>query len=144
MASKSIALSPSSPPWQETKVLDKVLQWVFGRRWSGVGLPCWVLPLLRCPGVSGGSLVGALIGRGSGGRGVVSLSTVRSDYLNSGAEWIGADIRDSSSLGVAFDGVDTVFHVAALPRIPLSIAKPVETHMTNVVGTLNVLIAARD
>jgi UDP-glucose 4-epimerase len=37
-----------------------------------------------------------------------------------------------------------VFHVAALPRIPLSIAKPVETHMTNVVGTLNVLIAARD
>ena len=44
----------------------------------------------------------------------------------------------------AFEGVDCVFHVAALPRIPLSIAKPVETHMTNVVGTLNVLIAARD
>jgi UDP-glucose 4-epimerase len=44
----------------------------------------------------------------------------------------------------AFEGVDTVFHVAALPRIPLSIAKPVETHMSNVVGTLNVLIAARD
>ncbi len=55
-----------------------------------------------------------------------------------------ADIRDASSIGDAFDGVDTVFHVAALPRIPLSIAKPVETHMTNVVGTLNVLIAARD
>ena len=55
-----------------------------------------------------------------------------------------SDIRDASSIGDAFDGVDTVFHVAALPRIPLSIAKPVETHMTNVVGTLNVLIAARD
>jgi len=31
-----------------------------------------------------------------------------------------------------------------LPRVMLSIEKPVETHLTNVVGTLNALIAARD
>ncbi len=65
-------------------------------------------------------------------------------YLNRAADLIEGDIRDASSIADAFEGVDTVFHVAALPRIPLSIAKPVETHMTNVVGTLNVLIAARD
>ena len=64
--------------------------------------------------------------------------------MNRAAELVEGDIRDASSIGDAFEGVDTVFHVAALPRIPLSIAKPVETHMTNVVGTLNVLIAARD
>jgi nucleoside-diphosphate-sugar epimerase len=55
-----------------------------------------------------------------------------------------ADIRDSDSIRPAFAGVDCVFHVAAPPRVPLSIEKPLETHMVNVVGTLNVLIAARD
>ena len=64
--------------------------------------------------------------------------------MNRAAEVVESDITDASSIAPAFDGVDTVFHVAAQPRIPLSIAKPVETHMTNVVGTLNVLIAARD
>ncbi len=43
-----------------------------------------------------------------------------------------------------FKGVDCVFHVAALPRVPLSIENPLETHMVNVVGTLNVLLAARN
>jgi nucleoside-diphosphate-sugar epimerase len=57
---------------------------------------------------------------------------------------IEADIRDGEAIRPAFEGIDSVFHVAALPRIPLSIAEPVKTHMTNVVGTLNVLIAARD
>jgi nucleoside-diphosphate-sugar epimerase len=31
-----------------------------------------------------------------------------------------------------------------MPRVPLSIEKPLETHMVNVVGTLNVLVAARE
>ena len=54
------------------------------------------------------------------------------------------DVRVIDSIRPAFDGVDCVFHMAALPRVMLSIERPVETHLTNVVGTLNALIAARD
>jgi UDP-glucose 4-epimerase len=50
----------------------------------------------------------------------------------------------STRSGPPLAGVDCVFHPAALPRVPLSIEKPVRTHMVNVVGTLNVLIATRD
>ncbi len=95
-------------------------------------------------GFIGSNLVDALIAAGMRVRMIDNLATGRREYLNPAADWIDADLRNASSINHAFDGVDTVFHVAALPRIPLSIAKPVETHMTNVVGTLNVLIAARD
>jgi nucleoside-diphosphate-sugar epimerase len=73
-----------------------------------------------------------------------NLSTGRPENLNSKAELIKADIRDLESIQPAFVNVDTVFHTAALARVPLSIDKPVETHMVNAVGTLNVLMAARD
>src|SRR5258708_37277676 len=78
-------------------------------------------------GFIGSNLVDALIASGMRVRVLDNLATGRRDHLNSGAEWIDADIRDATSISGAFDGVDTVFHVAALPRIPLSIAKPVET-----------------
>jgi nucleoside-diphosphate-sugar epimerase len=95
-------------------------------------------------GFIGSHLVDALVAAGLRVRVIDNFATGRREYVNRAAALVEADIRDASSIGEAFDGVDTVFHVAALPRIPLSIAKPVETHMTNVVGTLNVLIAARD
>ena len=95
-------------------------------------------------GFIGSHLVDALVAAGLRVRVIDNFATGRREYVNGAAELIEGDIRDASSIADAFDGVDTVFHVAALPRIPLSIAKPVETHMTNVVGTLNVLIAARD
>jgi nucleoside-diphosphate-sugar epimerase len=40
-------------------------------------------------------------------------------------------------------GVDVVFHVAALPSVPRSLADPIGTHETNVNGTLNLLEAGR-
>ena len=95
-------------------------------------------------GFIGSHLVDALIGAGMRVRVIDNFATGRHEFVNPAAELIDADIRDAASISGAFAAVDTVFHVAALPRIPLSIAKPVETHMTNVVGTLNVLIAARD
>ncbi len=95
-------------------------------------------------GFIGSHLVDALIDAGMRVRVIDNFATGSRDYLNPAAELTDADICDPQSMGTEFEGVDTVFHVAALPRIPLSIAKPVETHMTNVVGTLNVLIAARD
>jgi UDP-glucose 4-epimerase len=95
-------------------------------------------------GFIGSHLVDALIASGMRVRVIDNLATGRREFVNPAAELIDADICDAASISGAFAAVDTVFHVAALPRIPLSIAKPVETHMTNVVGTLNVLIATRD
>jgi len=73
-----------------------------------------------------------------------NLSTGRRQNLTSRAEFIDGDISQLESIRPAFSGVDSVFHVAALPRVPLSIEQPLVTHMTNAVGTLNVLVAARD
>jgi nucleoside-diphosphate-sugar epimerase len=95
-------------------------------------------------GFIGSHIVDALVAAGARVRVIENFTTAGRGWLNREAELIEADIRDGAAIRPAFDGVDTVFHVAALPRIPLSIAKPVETHMTNVVGTLNVLMAARD
>ncbi len=95
-------------------------------------------------GFIGSNLVDALVERGIGVRMIDNFATGRREYLNPRAELIESDICDPGAIRGAFVGVDCVFHVAALPRIPLSIERPVETHLTNVVGTLNVLIAARD
>lgn len=95
-------------------------------------------------GFIGSHLVDALLNAQARVRVIDNFATADRRHINPKAELVEADIRDGSSIAPAFQAVDTVFHVAALPRIPLSIAKPLETHMTNVVGTLNVLIAARD
>ncbi len=95
-------------------------------------------------GFIGSHLVDALALAGARVRVLENFATAARGCLNRRAELIEADICRADAIRSTFDGVDTVFHVAALPRIPLSIAKPVETHMTNVVGTLNVLMAARD
>ena len=68
----------------------------------------------------------------------------KADRLQSAARYIEADIRNPDALREAFQGVDGVFHLAALPRVIFSIEQPQETHDVNVNGTLNVLIAARD
>jgi len=54
-----------------------------------------------------------------------------------------ADIRDRRSCAEAVEGVETIFHVAALPSVPRSMADPIGTHETNVNGTLNLLEAGR-
>jgi len=55
------------------------------------------------------------------------------------------DIRDKEQLGKVFldHKPDMVFHLAAQPLVRLSYADPVNTYETNVIGTLNVLEAAR-
>ncbi len=40
-------------------------------------------------------------------------------------------------------GQDTIFHLAALPRLQRSVVQPWETHMVNVDGTLNLLMEAK-
>lgn len=61
-----------------------------------------------------------------------------------GVEFLDADIRDERACQLACEGVDVVFHQAALASVPRSVAEPQLTHDVNVGGTLNVLLAARD
>lgn len=61
-----------------------------------------------------------------------------------GAEYVEGDIRDRAALDAAMQGIDGVFHMAALPRVTYSVENPELTHDVNVNGTLNVLLAARD
>jgi UDP-glucose 4-epimerase len=94
-------------------------------------------------GFIGSHLVDALLERGLTVRVLDNLRTGSRDNLNPGAELVEADIGDLAAIEPAFAGVDCVFHLAALPRVGLSIERPIETHLVNVVGTLNVLTAAR-
>lgn len=54
------------------------------------------------------------------------------------------DIRDLDFLKDVFQGVDYVFHQAAIVSVPYSIENPVLANEVNVNGTLNVLIAANE
>lgn len=57
--------------------------------------------------------------------------------------FIVGDIRDKERLALAMEGVDIVFHAAALKHVPLCEYNPFEAVKTNIVGTQNVIEAAR-
>lgn len=57
---------------------------------------------------------------------------------------IEGDIRDSETCRDACDGVDYVLHQAALGSVPRSIENPIATNEHNLVGFLNMIVAARD
>jgi NAD dependent epimerase/dehydratase len=75
---------------------------------------------------------------GDGRRGWLDHSTVVGDV-----EVVAGDVRDAASVQRAFDGVEVVFHLAALIAIPYSYVSPESYVRTNVEGTLNVLELAR-
>ena len=54
-----------------------------------------------------------------------------------------AETRDLEAMEGLFQGVDVVFHQAAIPSVPRSIAEPDLTHDVNVNGTFNVFRAAQ-
>ncbi len=70
------------------------------------------------------------------------LDTLSEEKLNH-VEIFAGDIRDTHSVLRAMEGIDTVFHLAALIAIPFSYDSPEAFVDTNVKGTLNILQAAR-
>jgi len=56
---------------------------------------------------------------------------------------IEGDIRESSVLENAFEGVEVVYHEAALPSVKRSVEDPLSSHESNATGTLKVLLAAQ-
>ena len=65
------------------------------------------------------------------------------EELEGQIDFIEGDICDPDTCAEAVEGVETVYHVAALPSVPRSMADPIGTHNTNVNGTLNLLESAR-
>ncbi|MBN2010268.1 SDR family oxidoreductase [candidate division KSB1 bacterium] len=59
-------------------------------------------------------------------------------------EVIEGDIRSYHIVREAVDGVDFISHQAALPSVPRSIKDPLTSNEVNVVGTMNILNAAKD
>ena len=65
-------------------------------------------------------------------------------FSNSKFKLIVGDIRNISDCKNAVDGVDYVFHEAALGSVPRSIKDPITTNSVNIDGFLNMLVASRD
>lgn len=65
------------------------------------------------------------------------------DRIQKGAEYQEGDIRNMADVMKAVEGMEGVFHLAAVPRVPYSVEHPQETNEHNITGTLNVLAGAR-
>jgi nucleoside-diphosphate-sugar epimerase len=59
-------------------------------------------------------------------------------------EIIEGDVQSYERAHTAVRGCEVVFHQAALPSVPRSVQDPLTTNAANVIGTLNVLLSARD
>lgn len=66
------------------------------------------------------------------------------DEISGDFEFFKGDINDTSLLTRALEDVEIVFHQAALPSVPRSVADPVETHEACVNGTFNLLLRAKE
>ena len=100
-------------------------------------------------GFIGSHLVNRLVSDGCSVRVMDSLVTGRLENLggligSEAVEFINGDIRDSASVQAAMKGITHVFHLAALADIVPSIDNPMVYFDTNVVGTANVVEAARN
>lgn len=98
-------------------------------------------------GFIGSNLVHALLKRGDRVRLLDNFSTGKRENLSDisdSIEVIEGDIRSYHLVREAVDGVDVIFHQAALPSVPRSIRDPITTNEVGTSGTLNVLQAARD
>jgi UDP-glucose 4-epimerase len=97
-------------------------------------------------GFIGSALVAALLARGDTVRVLDNLSTGRRENLaphRGACDLIEGDIRDPATLDRALRGVQLVFHQAALPSVPASLADPLTTHEVCATATLRLLMAAR-
>ncbi len=97
-------------------------------------------------GFIGGHLVDALLARGASVRVIDNFSTGSRSNLehNLGRiELVEGDICDPDDIARAVDGVELVYHEAAIPSVSRSVRDPVASNRANVGGTVSVLDAAR-
>ncbi|HET6208067.1 MAG TPA: SDR family oxidoreductase [Terracidiphilus sp.] len=96
-------------------------------------------------GFIGRSIAAALLARGESVRGIDSFITGKRENLAGleAMEFLEGDLADPAVCAEACQGVEIVFHEAALASVPRSVADPVSTNIHCVDATLNLLVAAR-
>src|ERR1039458_8394595 len=118
---------------------------VFGRAqpdlWSGKLAKYLVT---GAAGFIGRSIAAALLARGETVRGVDSLITGKRENLIGieAMEFLEGDLVDPAVCAKVCEGVEVVFHEAALASVPRSVDDPATTNLNCVDATLNVLVAA--
>ena len=100
-------------------------------------------------GFIGSNLADALLDRGYAVRGVDNFETGRKQNLEplqnaDNFTFHETDIRDADAMAEITEGVDYVFHQAAVPSVPRSVEDPITTTDANCTGTATVLNAARN
>jgi len=96
-------------------------------------------------GFIGSNISGELVKRGEKVRILDNFSTGKRENIakfKSGIELIEGDLRELEIVERAMVGVDFVLHQGALPSVERSIEDPLTTNRINILGTLNVLLAA--
>jgi UDP-glucose 4-epimerase len=97
-------------------------------------------------GFIGSHLVTALVERGERVRVLDNLSSGHRqnlDHLRGEIEMTEGDLLDRRVVEQAVQGVEVVFHQAALASVPRSVIEPLDTHAACATGTMNLLDAAR-
>ncbi len=98
-------------------------------------------------GFIGSHIVERLVGMGESVRVLDNFSSGGLENLRNLMDKIDlvfGDLLDQAVVQKAMEGVDVVFHEAALRSVPFSVENPALVNRVNVEGTVNVLIAARD
>jgi len=97
-------------------------------------------------GFIGSHITEALVQRGDKVRVLDNLSTgflSNMDGFRDKIEFIEGDLTDADAVARAVEGVDCIFHEAALASVPRSIERPLDTNAACVTGTVTLLDAAR-
>ena len=98
-------------------------------------------------GFIGSHIATALVNRGDSVRVLDNFSTgakTNLAHLDGQVDVIEGNILDQDCVSNAIEGVDYVYHQAALASVPRSVLKPLDTNAACVTGTLNLLVAAKD
>lgn len=98
-------------------------------------------------GFVGSHIATALVDSGARVRVVDNLSTgyVKNlRHIESKIDFIEGSVADAATLGRALTDVELVFHQAAIPSVPRSVDRPIESHDASVNATFALLLAARD
>jgi UDP-glucose 4-epimerase len=96
-------------------------------------------------GFIGRSIAAALLARGETVRGIDNFSAGKRENLIGleAMDFLKGDLADPAACATACEGVEIIFHEAALASVPRSVADPVATNVACVDATLNLLVAAR-
>ncbi len=98
-------------------------------------------------GFIGSHIAAALMKDGARVRVLDDLSTGHRENIaeiGGDLDFVQGSVADEQLLNKVLDGVEVVFHEAAIPSVPRSVEAPRQTHIASVDGTFSLLVAARD